>query len=301
MSAIRLARSRDEWESASLQNANTRCNGLLPLWGPEVSESAFSTCMSRHSGYMQESTQRCEITFTSGIHDLKLLLMRFAQEKSFHEDAGGGGPQSNMHLAPYLLFYALYNLFSSRSTSEKSLMTYLNTPPSERWLECAYEVEGPCYQITLSLALHTLELWNKHKKTHLKRLITIGHVRLISPNVLMKTLGDGEKEQRDYNTYKPYLMLWSIIDLIYNKFFKIVTTPKEEDWPISLFDYIRHNDEAMMKSCSDTLTTMTEEYYPCTSFGEFCDVAGLLGDIDNPEEFIGEILAELPSTTSSTA
>ena len=32
----RLARSRDEWESAMLQNANTKCNGLMPLWGPEV-------------------------------------------------------------------------------------------------------------------------------------------------------------------------------------------------------------------------------------------------------------------------
>lgn len=114
MAALRTTRGRDEWESASLQNANTRCNGLLPLWGPEVSESAFSSCMSRHNSYMQESTQRCEITFTSSVHDLKLLLNRFAFEKSFHEDAGGGGPQSNMHLVPYLLFYGLYILLSSR-------------------------------------------------------------------------------------------------------------------------------------------------------------------------------------------
>jgi E3 ubiquitin-protein ligase UBR4 len=54
-SALRLARTRDEWESASLQNANTKCNGLLPLWGPEVSESSFSTCMDRHNTYMHVS------------------------------------------------------------------------------------------------------------------------------------------------------------------------------------------------------------------------------------------------------
>lgn len=47
MSAIRMSRGRDEWESASLQNANTKCNGLLPLWGPDVSETAFSACMVR--------------------------------------------------------------------------------------------------------------------------------------------------------------------------------------------------------------------------------------------------------------
>ena len=33
---FRLARGRDEWESAALQNSNTKCNGLLPIWGPQV-------------------------------------------------------------------------------------------------------------------------------------------------------------------------------------------------------------------------------------------------------------------------
>lgn len=53
---LRLARARDEWESAALQNANTRCNGLLPLWGPQVPESAFASCLARHNTYLQEST-----------------------------------------------------------------------------------------------------------------------------------------------------------------------------------------------------------------------------------------------------
>lgn len=44
---FRHARGRDEWESAALQNANTRCNGLLPLWGPQVPESAFASCLAR--------------------------------------------------------------------------------------------------------------------------------------------------------------------------------------------------------------------------------------------------------------
>lgn len=35
---IRLARGRDEWESAALQNANTKCNGLLPIWGSKVTD-----------------------------------------------------------------------------------------------------------------------------------------------------------------------------------------------------------------------------------------------------------------------
>ena len=39
LAAVRQARARDEWESAALQNANTKCNGLLPLWGPAITES----------------------------------------------------------------------------------------------------------------------------------------------------------------------------------------------------------------------------------------------------------------------
>ena len=44
---FRHARVRDEWESAALQNANTKCNGLLPLWGPQVPESAYASCLAR--------------------------------------------------------------------------------------------------------------------------------------------------------------------------------------------------------------------------------------------------------------
>lgn len=108
MNAVRLARTRDEWESAALQNASTKCNGLLPLWGPQVPESAFASCLARHNTYLQESTNHRDIGHSSTVHDLKLLLLRFAQEKSFHEDTGGGGPQSNLHMVPYLVHVALY-------------------------------------------------------------------------------------------------------------------------------------------------------------------------------------------------
>merc|ERR1711997_1196861 len=57
MAALRLQRGRDEWESAMLQNANTRCNGLLPLWGPQVPETAFASSLARHNTYLYEATR----------------------------------------------------------------------------------------------------------------------------------------------------------------------------------------------------------------------------------------------------
>ena len=50
------------------------------------------------------------MSYSSTLHDLKLLLLRFGGEKSFSEDSGGGGPQSNMNLIPYILHMALYVL-----------------------------------------------------------------------------------------------------------------------------------------------------------------------------------------------
>lgn len=48
----------------------------------------------------------------------------------------------------------------------------------------------------------------------------------------------------------------------------------DEQWPNNLADYIRHNDEALMKSSEKLLSYYTEELLPCTSFPEFCDVTG---------------------------
>lgn len=47
-------------------------------------------------------------SYPYNVHDVKLLVLKFAQEKSFSEDSGGGGRQSNMHLLPYIQHMALY-------------------------------------------------------------------------------------------------------------------------------------------------------------------------------------------------
>lgn len=56
---FRLARGREEWDSAALQNANTKCNGLLPVWGPHVPESAFATCLARLKACISTNAEKC--------------------------------------------------------------------------------------------------------------------------------------------------------------------------------------------------------------------------------------------------
>ena len=46
-SAIRFNSSRKEWESATLQNTNTKCNSMLPCWGLSVPESVYAAAHAR--------------------------------------------------------------------------------------------------------------------------------------------------------------------------------------------------------------------------------------------------------------
>ena len=65
---------------------------------------------SRHNTYLQECTGVRDASYTYNLHDLKHLLLKFAHEKSFSEDSGGGGRESNVKLIPYLIHMALYVL-----------------------------------------------------------------------------------------------------------------------------------------------------------------------------------------------
>lgn len=73
----------------------------------------LTVLFSRHHNYIQEYTGFREPTFQSSLHDVRLLLLRFAQQKPFHRDAGGGGKLSNMFLLPYMINVAFFYILNS--------------------------------------------------------------------------------------------------------------------------------------------------------------------------------------------
>ncbi|XP_060810461.1 E3 ubiquitin-protein ligase UBR4 isoform X2 [Amyelois transitella] len=296
MAAVRLARARDEWESAALQNASTRCNGLLPLWGPHVPESAFASCLARHTTYLQECTGHRDIGHTCTVHDLKLLLLRFARGRTFHDDTGGGGPLSNMQLAPALIHMALYVINTSRVAAREvsALESSLGWAPA-RLLESAHDAEGALYFLTLSLLLYPHAKWRSVRVEHLKRLLLTGHVRSVSPaGPALRSLPAEHRAPKPWPDYKPYAVFVAVVDQLYSVMFKNVTATTVDQWPVKLAEYIRHNDEANAKAAEKIVTTLTDELLPCASFAEFCDAAGFLEDIPEPDAFLQALLDEQP-------
>ncbi|KAM6434914.1 E3 ubiquitin-protein ligase UBR4 isoform 2-T2 [Liasis olivaceus] len=292
LAAVRLARGREEWESAALQNANTKCNGLLPVWGPHVPESAFATCLARHNTYLQECTGQREPTYQLNVHDTKLLFLRFATEQSFSVDTGGGGRESNIHLIPYIIHTVLYVLNTTRATSreEKNLQSFLEQP-KEKWVESAFEVDGPHYYTVLALHILPPERWKAVRIDILKRLLVISHARVVSPGGASKLT---DKAVKDYAAYRSSLLFWALVDLIYNMFRKVPTSNTEGGWSYSLAEYIRQNDMPIYEAADRALKSFQEEFMPAETFSEFLDVAGLLSEICDPDGFLKDLFNSLP-------
>ncbi|KAG2458904.1 UBR4 ligase, partial [Polypterus senegalus] len=277
LAAVRLARGREEWESAALQNANTKCNGLLPVWGPHVPESAFATCLARHNTYLQECTGQREPTYQLNIHDIKLLFLRFAMEQSFSVDTGGGGRESNIHLIPYIIHTVLYVLNTTRTTSreEKNLQSFLEQP-KDKWVESCFEVDGPHYFTVLALHILPPELWKATRIDFLRRLLVTAHVRKVSPTGANKLT---DKTVKEFSVYRSPLLFWGLVDLIYKMFKmndvllqKVPTSNTEGGWSFSLAEYIRHNDMPIYEASERALKAFQDELMPAESFSEFLDV-----------------------------
>ncbi|KAL3872340.1 hypothetical protein ACJMK2_040271 [Sinanodonta woodiana] len=290
--AVRHARGREEWESAALQNANTKCNGLLPLWGPQVQESAFATCLARHNTYLQECTGLRDPSYPFTIQDIKMLLWRFCEEKSFSDESGGGGRQSNMHLLPFMMHMALYVINTTRSVAreEKNLSTFLESP-KEKWIETSFETEGVLYWCSMALHIMPPEKWKDHRLRFFEQILVMAHTRSVNP-IGTKVVSD--KAVKEYSVYKPYLLFLGLINTIYSKVLKKVTVDGDGGWSKALAEYIRNNDKPIIEAFDHVLNMYEEEMLLCESIAEFLDVIGLLEEVPEPDKFVTELLTSLP-------
>ena len=126
----------------------------------KITEANFSSSLARHNNFLQECTGLFDHSYHILVHDIRLLLLRFAYEKSFSAECGGGGPQSNLYLLPYVMHVAIYvltrelrererdlnykgDVIECRTRcyqrEEKNLDTFLSAS-SDKWVSSSYEV-----------------------------------------------------------------------------------------------------------------------------------------------------------------
>ena len=254
LAAVRQARARDEWESAALQNANTRCNGLLPLWGPGITESAYAACLARHNTYLAEVTGQRDISYQSTLQDLKLLISKFAQERSFSVESGGGGPQSNLHLLPYLVHMALYVINTTRAGPREltNLQAWLGAGPAQ-WAEQAFTPDGPLYYTTICLLLMSPTEWRDKRGAVLLRLLATVHIRASNPV---------KKEMLEYSQYRSLVLFWAMVDLVMKEMWAGITAQPDQEWSAALAEWIRSNDETILARSSKILNMFQEDLVP---------------------------------------
>ena len=106
-----------------------------------------------------------------------------------------------------------------------------------------------------------------------------------------------DKSVKDYGVYKLVILFFALVDQLTENLFKnvhLASAQESETWPVTLSDWIRHNDDALLKASAKTLTTFQEELLPATSVDEIIDVCGLLDEIPSTTTFLNEILASVP-------
>lgn len=89
-----------EWEGATIRNQHTRCNNWYPILGPNVSENSFSIAVDNMFSCFEYLDCKRD---GNAVHDLRLMLNRFANEESFTKDSKGGGPEYNLCAIPHML------------------------------------------------------------------------------------------------------------------------------------------------------------------------------------------------------
>ena len=68
----------------------------------------------------------------------------------------------------------------------------------------------------------------------------------MSPKQRSQKLTD--KNIKEYSTYKLVILYFALIDQLYEKMFvRVPNSGNEADWPSTLADWIRHNDDLLIK------------------------------------------------------
>ncbi|XP_064395675.1 protein purity of essence-like isoform X2 [Halichondria panicea] len=160
-----------------------------------------------------------------------------------------------MHLLPYYLHVGAHvmNLSHCYQREERNLATFLAAAP-DTWVSSAYELDGPQYQLVVSLFIQSLSEWEEHRTTILKRLLVLAHARNSSSS-LIKSLS--LSSPAEFSVYKPLLMMFSLVDSLH-RVLKTTLSVSGSDLPTALLEHVRTNDSTKLPQTPGTSYSATQ-------------------------------------------
>jgi E3 ubiquitin-protein ligase UBR4 len=266
----------------------------LPIWGPDVTETLFSNALARHNNYLLEATGIRDSSYILSIHDLKLLIIKFAENLSFSEESGGGGRESNINLLPYMIHAILYSVNTAKyvSREEKNMKNFLEA--SEKLVSNSFECDNAFYYLAMALVIMKPAEWAQQKVKYLQRLLLTVHTRLVNvPSLEKQKLASCTIQE--FKKYKPALLFIGLVNLIFKNVNQKCQADSSETsspvWTEKFATYIRHNDIGLMDACRKILKEFEEDLMVCEDWVEMFDVLGFLEEISEPVEFLRTYLS----------
>ncbi|KFD55086.1 hypothetical protein M513_04004 [Trichuris suis] len=283
--AVRSATNRAEWESAMLHNASTRCNGLLPLLGPQTSDGDYGSALAKHQRYVYHHTGFNDFGLKTSVHDLKFLMFRIAKGESLSTDTGGGGRGANLSFLPHLAVVCLFYITSTNAYNEQAclLEAFLAQPVCE-WRTDAFSPLGCLYYVVLHLLINDKAKWETNRIFLLKRLLAMAGYRKAADDEAASS-SEPTAELTAYDVYAAYCNFFYLVDRLYHRCFPDVSLEGSDNWSAALKSFVAANHDCLLQR-SNRLLSDFEDCLQSTSFCEFCDVAGVLNEIPDPDQFL---------------
>ncbi|CAH8508592.1 unnamed protein product [Dicrocoelium dendriticum] len=295
----------NQWVVAQRHNRDARCNSILPILGPPTNSSTATpegkskpkreqhpsaeTVYAEHlANFMDYIMRTLNVSpgYVMALHDVKSLLTRFACNRQFHLEIGGGGRESNLQLLPHLIQVGLHSLLMSSSVNQKlnELTEFLNTSTFD-WSSSnrCWNSSGPLYYIVAALHLWPRQTWLRNRLSMLLRLIQMACGRI-------KHMGLSAVQDPDsrFLNFKPYLIFFALVDACYEYLFKdvqctVTDSTSSSNWCSALSQYISTSDEAILKAVPRLLTFYQDELLSISNVDAFADVTGLMTEIQANE------------------
>uniref|UniRef100_A0A182ZZC4 E3_UbLigase_R4 domain-containing protein n=1 Tax=Echinostoma caproni TaxID=27848 RepID=A0A182ZZC4_9TREM len=294
--------SENRWTVAQRHNRGAQCNAILPILSPpstsgteaksktkkDRSQSPEAVYAGHLGSFMNYIMRNLNVRpgYASALQDVKILLCRFACNRHFHQETGGGGRESNMQLLPHLMQVCLHSMIMSTSVNKElvELDDFMDVPETQ-WAtnEHCWSTTGPLYRAVAALHLWPSEMWRQQRGAVLRRLLYLGRGRIKQLGNMSATESTGSV----FMQFKPYFVFFGLIDAIYHLLFKHVSLPSNSsqpgDWCATLSAYIAASDEALLAATPQLLSFFQDDLSPIVSVDEFLDVMDLLNELNANE------------------